>query len=118
MDKVADKIAALGVPGLILVVAMSATGWTGAAALTTALAALGGPLGMLGGLAMLGVLGLIARALTDYGFEAVFKAVVVRLRKDGLSDAEIAERVEGYPVSRALKAKIHWHLGTLSSGPA
>ena len=117
MDKVADKIAAFGVPGLVIVVAMAATGWTGAAALTTALAALGGPLGMLGGLAVLGVLGLIARALTEYGIEAVFKAVLVRLRKDGISDAEIAQKVESYPVSRTLKAKILWYLGTLSSEP-
>ena len=59
MDKLVDKIVALGVPGLVLLIAMSATGWAGAAALTTALAALGGPLGMLGGIAVLGMLSLI-----------------------------------------------------------
>lgn len=46
MDQIVDKIAALGVPGLVLLVAMAFTGWAGAAALTTALAALGGSLGM------------------------------------------------------------------------
>lgn len=56
MDRLVSKIAALGVPGLVLLVAMSATGYAGAAALTTALAALGGPLGMLGGIAVLGLL--------------------------------------------------------------
>lgn len=117
MDKVADKIAAFGVPGLVLVVAMTATGWVGAAALTTALAALGGPLGMLGGIAMLGLLGLIARGVTDFGFEAIFKAVVARLRKDGLSDAEIEKKVRAYPISRGLKAKILWYLGTLGTEP-
>jgi len=40
MDSIASKIAALGVPGLILLVVMAFTGWAGAAALTTALAAL------------------------------------------------------------------------------
>ena len=49
MDKLLDKIAALGVPGVVLAVAMETTGYVGAAALTTALATLGGPLGMLGG---------------------------------------------------------------------
>ncbi|MFM6039787.1 MAG: hypothetical protein ACKPBB_18935 [Sphaerospermopsis kisseleviana] len=49
MDKIVDKIAALGVPGLVLVVAMAFTGWAGAAAITTGLAVLGGPFGMLGG---------------------------------------------------------------------
>jgi hypothetical protein len=35
MDQLVDKIAALGVPGLVLLVAMAVTGWAGAAALTT-----------------------------------------------------------------------------------
>ena len=36
MDQLVDKIAALGVPGLVLVVTMAVTGWAGAAALTAA----------------------------------------------------------------------------------
>lgn len=47
MDKVTDKIAALGVAGLVLVVAMGLTGFTVAAAITTGLAAIGGPWGCL-----------------------------------------------------------------------
>lgn len=41
MDKIFSKVAALGVPGLVLVIAISATGLAGGAAITTALAALG-----------------------------------------------------------------------------
>ena len=41
MDTIIKKVAALGVPGLILMVAIELTGFTGAAALTAALAALG-----------------------------------------------------------------------------
>lgn len=41
MEKIVSKIAALGVPGLVLLIAISATGLTGAAAITSALAALG-----------------------------------------------------------------------------
>ncbi|WP_181899267.1 hypothetical protein [Lachnotalea glycerini] len=40
MEKVISKVAALGVPGLVLLIAMGATGLAGGAAITTALAAL------------------------------------------------------------------------------
>jgi hypothetical protein len=46
MDEVVKKVAGLGLPGVILVVTMAATGLTGAAAITAALAFLGGPAGM------------------------------------------------------------------------
>lgn len=110
MDKVVDEIAALGVPGVVLLVAMAATGWTGGAAITTALAALGGPLGMLGGIAGLVVLALISRALVTYGFERLFRATVNKLRRDGVSADEIRKRIQGYPISGELKAKIFLHL--------
>jgi hypothetical protein len=113
MDQLVDKIAALGVPGLVLVVAMAVTGWTGAAALTTALAMLGGPFGMLGGIAMLGILGLISKGLSDYGFEAIFIAIVDELKKQGKSKVDIEREVESYPVSRDLKLKIKDYLRTI-----
>lgn len=40
LDEIAAKIAGIGVPALILVMAIGATGYVGAAAFTTALAAL------------------------------------------------------------------------------
>lgn len=84
MDKVASKIAALGVPGLVLMVAISATGLYGGAAITTALAALG-PFGILGGIATLGVVGLASEAISEFGFSAVFSGVVKQLYKQGES---------------------------------
>lgn len=110
MDQIVDKIAALGVPGLVLVVTMAVTGWSGAAALTTALALLGGPLGMLGGITLLGILGLISKGLSDYGMEAIFKAVIDELRKKGKSRDDIEREVESYPISRDLKLKIKDYL--------
>ncbi|MDE0038100.1 MAG: hypothetical protein OXU77_11175 [Gammaproteobacteria bacterium] len=111
IDKVADKIAALGVPGLVLVVAMALTGYAGAAALTTALAVLGGPMGMLGGITLLGVLALIAKALAEFGFEALFRAVLNRLRARGLSITQIEEVVAGYWfVSSVLRDKLRSYL--------
>ncbi|MBC5797196.1 hypothetical protein H5968_19070 [Sphaerospermopsis sp. LEGE 00249] len=113
MDKIVDKIAALGVPGLVLVVAMAFTGWAGAAAITTGLAVLGGPFGMLGGIAVLGVLGLISKGLTDYGFEKIFQATVEELRKKGKSKYDIEREVESYPIGRDLKLKIKDYLKTI-----
>ena len=54
LDKISEVIAGLGVPGLVLVMLMTASPLTGAAAITSSLAALG-PFGMLGGIATLGV---------------------------------------------------------------
>ena len=54
IDKVAEKIAALGIPGLVLIVFMTGSGFSGRAAIVVALATLGGPLGMLGGISFWG----------------------------------------------------------------
>ena len=105
MDKVVSKVAALGVPGLILVIAMSATGLAGAAAITTALAALG-PGGMLGGVAFLGVAGVLSDALAKYGVDAIFSAVVAELYKRGETKESILQKINKYPVSKDLKRKL------------
>lgn len=110
MDQVVDKIVALGVPGLVLVTVMGLTGWAGAAAITTALATLGGPVGMLGGIAVLGILGLISQSLTQYGFETLSKAVVERLVEEGRSREQIKAQIDSYPISRELKLKIKAHI--------
>ena len=114
MDRIVNRIAALGVPGLVLVVAMAFTGWAGAAALTTALAVFGGLLGMLGGLFVLGTLGVISSGLTSYGFEAIFKAAVEKLRQKGKSKSDIEREIESYPISRDLKLKIKDYLKRLA----
>lgn len=110
MDKIINKIAALGVPGLILLVAMAVSGWAGAAAITTALASLGGPFGMLGGVAVLGILALISQGLTEYGFETIFRGVVDKLIKQGMSLEEIQKQVNKYPISKQLKQKIQEYI--------
>ncbi|NER81129.1 MAG: hypothetical protein F6K42_16495 [Leptolyngbya sp. SIO1D8] len=110
MDQIVDKVAALGVPGLVLLVAMAVTGWAGAAAITTALALLGGPFGMLGGIAVLGILGLMSQGLTEYGLEKIFQAVVEEFRKQGKSKSDIEKEVTSYPISKDLKLKIKDYL--------
>lgn len=104
-DNVVSVIAGLGVPGLVLLIAMEISGWAGAAALTAALAALGGPFGMLGGIAVLGILALISKSLTEFGLEKVFYAVINRMEKDGQSKEIIYQQIVKLPISTALKRK-------------
>ena len=80
MDELVKKIAALGLPGVILIIVMATTGLTGAAAITTALAILGGPAGMLGGIAVLGLTALITDGLTKVGLENLLTAVYCERR--------------------------------------
>lgn len=105
MDKVVPKIAAIGVPALIFMVALSLTGLTGAAAITAALAMLG-PFGMIGGLLTLGVSGVIAHALTEYGLEKLFSAVVKELYKKGETKTSLRNKIEKAPISKSLKLKV------------
>ena len=106
LDTIISKVAALGVPGLILVVAITATGLTGAAAITAALAMLG-PAGMIGGIATLGVAGLISEGIARYGVEAIFKGVIRKLYFQGETKASIKAKVEKYPITKSLKSKLY-----------
>lgn len=105
IDDIVPKIAALGVPGLILMISIGATGLAGAAALTTTLAALG-PFGMIGGIATLGLAGLLSEAITKFGFDTIFESVVKELYKNGESKKSIIEKIEKYRVSNELKNKL------------
>ena len=103
MDKIVSKIVALGIPGLILLVAISTSGLVGGAAIVTALATLGGPFGMLGGIALLGLTVLISKAISEYGFEAIFKGVIRDMKEKGSTKEEIIKKIESYPISKKLK---------------
>lgn len=105
MDKIVSKLAALGVPGLVLMIAVGATGYAGAAALTAALAALG-PGGIVGGIATLGVIGLLSEGVAKYGFDAIFAAVVKELYKKGEDKDTITSKIGQYPISKELKRKL------------
>ncbi len=109
MDKVVSKLAALGVPGLILMITISATGLAGGAAITTALAALG-PGGMIGGIATLGVIGLISEGISEFGFSAIFSGVVKQLYKQGETKDSIRKKIQKHPISKALKRKLNEEL--------
>lgn len=104
MDKIVEKIVSIGVPGIMLMVAISMTGLYGAAAITAALALLG-PGGMIGGIITLLVAGAIASAISEYGFDALFRAVIKKMFKKGETKESIRAKIEKGPWSRKLKKK-------------
>ncbi|MBE6957562.1 MAG: hypothetical protein E7447_00215 [Ruminococcaceae bacterium] len=105
MEKLISKLAALGVPGLVLLFAVSTSGYVGAAAIVTALSTLG-PGGIIGGIATLALIGLIAHGLTEYGVDALSSALVKELLKKGESKQSILEKIEKYPLSKSLKSRL------------
>lgn len=107
LDKIVEKVVALGVPGLVLVIVIATTGLAGGAAIVAALAALGGPFGMMGGLAVLGLLVLISHAIAEYGVEIVANRVIQGLLKNGMSKEEIIKKLDNYWfLSNSLKKKL------------
>lgn len=104
MDELVKKLAAFGVPAVVLLIAMSATGLAGAAALTAALSALG-PFGMIGGLALLAFIGLSADKIAEFGYENVAKLVIKEQLKT-VSKSEMIKKVKKYPITKGMKLKI------------
>ncbi|NEQ83641.1 MAG: hypothetical protein F6K26_26635 [Moorea sp. SIO2I5] len=105
MDEVVRKVAALGLPGVILLIAMATTGFTGAAAITAALAMLG-PFGMLGGIGFLGVVGIAADALSKFGLEALLVGIYKQRQQEGESKRSLCKEIEGLIISADLKRKL------------
>ena len=106
MDRAIETIAAFGIPGLVLLVAIHLVGLAGGAAIVAALAALGGPLGMLGGIALLILISQIARWIAEYGAERLGRGVIRKLQDTGKTLEDILRAIEGYPISRSLKEKL------------
>jgi hypothetical protein len=107
IDKIADKIAGAGVSGLVLLVVMSTTGFAGAAAVTAALATLGGPAGMVGGVVLLALAATISAALATYGFEKIAVASIRAMVKKGSSTVKIRADIRKVPgLSSDLKDKL------------
>ncbi len=113
MNEVVNKLAALGVPGLVLLIAIATSGAAGGAAIVAALAFLGGPFGIMGGIAVLGIIALVSQGIAQYGVEAIFKAVVERLRESGKTHDRIRAEIDGYPITRDLKRALFEHLDRL-----
>ncbi|MDJ0519397.1 hypothetical protein [Dapis sp. BLCC M229] len=102
MDEAVRKIAGVGLPGVILLIAMATTGFTGAAAITAALAMLG-PGGMIGGIVFLGIIGLASDSLTKYGLEALLKGVYLQRKSNGERLSNLGREIDRLPISLELK---------------
>lgn len=110
MDEAVRKIAALGFPGVILLIAMATTGFTGAAAITAALAMLG-PGGMIGGIVFLGVIGIAADALSKFGLEVLLVGIYKDRHEKGETLQALRQEISGLFVSNDLKRKLKEELG-------
>ncbi|MDQ2098867.1 MAG: hypothetical protein QQW96_14605 [Tychonema bourrellyi B0820] len=111
MDEFVRKAAALGLPAIMLLIVMATTGLAGAAAITTALATLGGPAGMLGGIALLGIIGLATEMLSKYGLEALLIAIYRQRIQNGESRLNIRKEIRKLPISRELRRRLDEEFG-------
>ena len=112
MDKVVSILVGLGVPGLILAVAIGVSGYFGAAALTVALSAIG-PGGMVGGVVTLALIGIVSEGIAEYGFDKIFVAVVKELCKKGESKESLIEKIKKYPITKGLKQQVIFEINNL-----
>jgi hypothetical protein len=115
MDAFVRKVAAMGLPGVILLAVMATTGLYGAAAITASLSILGGPVGMLGGIAMLGMMGLATEMLAKYGLDTLMVNIYRQRKKDGNSTQSLCQEVQKLPISDDLKRKLREELGCASA---
>lgn len=109
LQKAVEGAAELGLPGLILAIAVATSGYYGAAAVTAALAALG-PFGMLSGVGVLLLMVPVARAVTKYGLPMVTEKVVKVLVVKGASKKDLQRQGTSIPrwvLSRELRAKVN-----------
>ena len=106
MDELIRKVAALGLPAVILAIVMASTGLAGAAAITSALAILGGSAGMFGGMVVLGTSGILADILAKFGIElALMRIYEIRSEKENVE--KLCQEIDNLPyISNELKQKV------------
>lgn len=83
--KIIASFVDLGIPGLVLSVAISISGYSGAAAITAGLAAIGFGMGMLGGISVLLVLVPTTRYIRKVGLPILFEGIIQGLINKGYS---------------------------------
>jgi hypothetical protein len=105
MDEIVKKIAALGLPGILLVIAISASGAAGSYAVVAALAGLGGPFGIIGGIGVLGLTTLVGETIAGYGIETVLKNIYTERRKTE-SVRYLLKEIKDLPITEDLKLKL------------
>jgi len=108
MDELVNKLAGLGVAGLVLVGLVATSSYAGAVAITTSLAFLGGPFGMIGGAIALTLIAAISSVIAKYGVETLAKSVVKKLKENGRSEASIIQEINNFPmITNGLRSQLH-----------
>jgi len=107
MDELVNKIAGLGVAGLVLVGLVATSSYVEAVAITTSLALLGGPFGMIGGVVALTLIAAISSMIAKVGVETLAKAVVKKLKGSGKSEDSIIQEINNFPIiTQGLRAQL------------
>lgn len=115
LDEAAEKIAGLGVAGLVLIVLIAASPYYVAAAIIWALVALG-PGGILGGIITLGIITVTAESLAKWEIGLMAPAVVAALFKQGETREGILNKIDPYPISNNLKLQLREYVDIFSRG--
>ena len=59
----------------------------------------------------------MAKAISDFGFEHIYRGVVIKMKEQGYSLEEVLRKIDSLFISRTLKAKLkdyirrHWKNG-------
>ncbi len=110
MDEIIDKVAGLGVGGVILMYVIATSGLTGVYALTAALYTLGFGWGMIWGIAFFGIASMLSAFISKYGIDFVAEKVVKRMVENGTSKQQIISDIDKMPwrivCSKSLRLKV------------
>jgi hypothetical protein len=101
-----SNLVALGVPAIVLIVAVETAGVAGGAAMVVGLSSIGGPLGLIGGVALLGVLVLISKKAAEIGYDEIIKRVLKGIKDSGKTKEQIFSEIGSYPIPESLKKSI------------
>ncbi|MGF1979166.1 MAG: hypothetical protein RMY30_026735 [Nostoc sp. CmiSLP01] len=108
MDELVKKIAGLGLPGILFVIATATSGGS-VIAVVTLLSSLGGPLGLLGGLGLLGLVGIIGEYIAGFGIENILKLIYSE-RSKSESVRFLLKEIQDLPITDELKLKLKHHI--------
>lgn len=107
MDELVNRLAGLGVAGVVLVGLVATSSYAGAVAITTSLAILGGPFGMIGGAVMLTLIAGISSAIVKYGVETLAIDLIKQLKENGKSESLIVQEIDSFPmITNGLRAQL------------
>lgn len=107
MDELVNKLAGLGVAGLVLIGLVATSSYAGAVAITTSLAFLGGPFGMIGGAIALTLIAAISSMIAKVGVENLAKAVIKQIKDSGRSEDSIIQEINSFPmITKGLKVQL------------